>query len=40
MRINVPGYNFQCTFCGLDFGEDVIELALHIGREHDKPRNS
>jgi hypothetical protein len=26
-------------FCGKDYGIDVVELALHIGRVHDKPRN-
>jgi len=31
-------YSFQCKFCGVDFGNDVIELAIHIGRAHDKPR--
>ena len=33
-------YKFKCKFCGKDFGEDVVELALHIGRVHDVPRNS
>ncbi len=31
-------YTFQCKFCGKDYGSDVIELALHIGRVHDNPR--
>ncbi len=31
-------YKFQCAYCGLDFGSDVIELALHIGKVHDPPR--
>ena len=31
-------YNFECTICGLKFGSDVIELALHIGKVHDPPR--
>ena len=29
---------FRCEFCGMDFGEDVIGLAKHIGRSHDPPR--
>lgn len=29
---------FQCTFCGKDFGDDVIGLAKHIGRTHDRVR--
>jgi len=33
-------YNFECKFCGKNYGMDVIELAVHIGRVHDKPRNS
>ena len=33
-------YRFQCQFCGKDFGSDVVELALHIGKIHDKPRNA
>jgi len=33
-------YKFECKFCGKDFDTDVVELALHIGRVHDKPRNS
>ncbi len=33
-------YTFECKFCGKDFGTNVIGLALHIGRVHDKPRNS
>ncbi len=32
-------YTFQCKFCGKNYGSDVIELALHIGKVHDKPRN-
>jgi len=32
-------YTFQCKLCGKNYGSDVIELALHIGRIHDKPRN-
>ena len=33
-------YKFECKFCGKNYGMDVIELAVHIGRVHDKPRNS
>jgi len=33
-------YKFKCKFCGKDYGTDVIELALHIGKVHDNPRNS
>ena len=32
-------YSFQCMFCGKEYGEKVIELAIHIGKVHDKPRN-
>ena len=32
-------YSFQCMFCGKKYGEKVIELAIHIGKVHDKPRN-
>jgi len=32
-------YKFECKFCGKEYGTDVVELALHIGRVHDKPRN-
>ena len=31
-------YNFECTYCGLEFGSDVVELAIHIRRVHDPPR--
>ncbi|MDH3658173.1 MAG: hypothetical protein OEM77_08580 [Nitrosopumilus sp.] len=31
-------YTFDCRFCGKDFGSDVVELALHIGKIHDSPR--
>jgi len=27
---------FWCTFCGKEFGDDVIELALHIADKHDE----
>lgn len=32
-------YNFECVYCGLEFGSEVIELALHIGKVHDPPRS-
>jgi len=31
-------YSFRCQFCDMEFGLDVINLALHIGRTHDTPR--
>lgn len=31
--------SFHCTFCGEDFGEEIIELARHIGDEHDPVRS-
>jgi len=31
-------YVFKCNFCGISFGNNVIKLALHIGRIHDSPR--
>lgn len=27
-------FEFDCIYCGKEFGEDVIELAKHIGKEH------
>ncbi|MGI9565538.1 MAG: hypothetical protein ACR2LL_00810 [Nitrosopumilus sp.] len=33
-------YSFECKFCGMDFGSDVIKLASHIGRVHDSPRGN
>ncbi len=32
-------YEFKCMFCDKEYGSDVVELALHIGRVHDQPRN-
>ncbi len=32
-------FSFQCMFCGKEYGEKVIELAIHIGKVHDKQRN-
>jgi hypothetical protein len=31
-------FDFYCTVCGKNFGEDVIKLAKHIGRNHDPTR--
>ena len=31
-------YTFKCLFCGKDFGSDVVGLAQHIGKVHDKER--
>ena len=31
-------FDFQCRYCGRDFGGDVIKLARHIGRRHDPGR--
>ena len=31
---------FECRFCGKEFGKNVIDLAIHIGRIHDKSRNN
>lgn len=32
----MPGkFDFECGFCGKNFGRDVIKLARHIGRQHD-----
>ncbi len=31
-------YEFECKFCGKNYGLDVIKLAVHIGKVHDKPR--
>ena len=32
-------YKFECKFCGKEYGTEVVKLALHIGRVHDKTRN-
>ena len=34
----VNQYVFECNFCGISFGTDVIKLALHIRKIHDVPR--
>ncbi len=31
-------FDFDCPFCGKDFGSEVIDLARHIGEIHDPPR--
>ena len=31
-------FEFDCIYCGKEFGDDVIELAKHIGKEHDPVR--
>lgn len=28
-------YEFECTFCKMNFGSDVIKLAEHIRDSHD-----
>ena len=28
-------YVFECQYCGMSFGSDVMRLAVHIGKEHD-----
>ena len=33
-------YEFDCIYCGKEFGDDVIELAIHIGKVHDPVRSS
>ena len=25
-------YKFQCMFCGKEYGDNVVELAIHIGK--------
>jgi len=32
-------FEFQCPFCGKDFGTEVIDLAKHIGKKHDPSRS-
>ena len=31
-------YSFNCKFCGMNFEDNVIELAIHIGKVHDTSR--
>lgn len=31
-------FEFECPFCGEEFGSEVINLAKHIGDEHDPSR--
>lgn len=33
-------FEFDCPICGEEFGNKVIELATHIGKEHDPSRIS
>ena len=30
-------YNFECMFCKMNFGSNVIKLAKHIRDLHDLP---
>ncbi len=32
-------FEFDCPYCGKDFGNAVIDLAKHIGEIHDSPRS-
>ena len=32
----VPKNDFYCTYCGKEFGDEVINLALHIAKKHDQ----
>ena len=32
-------FKFECQFCGEEFDKNVVDLALHIGKIHDSPRN-
>jgi len=34
----VESFDFYCTFCGKNFGENIIGLARHIGKAHNPPR--
>jgi len=29
--------NFNCDFCGKEFGNNPIKLALHIKNNHEQP---
>lgn len=31
-------FDFFCTYCGKEFGSEVIDLAKHIGEIHDPTR--
>ncbi len=31
-------FDFYCSYCGKEFGEQVIDLAIHIGKIHDPTR--
>jgi uncharacterized C2H2 Zn-finger protein len=32
-------YEFRCPFCEKNFGSDVIDMAKHIGKQHDPCRS-
>ena len=32
-------FEFECPICGEEFGKEVIDLAKHIGDEHDPSRS-
>lgn len=36
----MPEMRFSCPHCGRFFDRDVIGLARHIGREHDRGRQN
>ena len=31
-------FDFHCSYCGKEFGKEVIDLAVHIGKIHDPTR--
>lgn len=36
--IVIPEFDFDCPHCGEQFGKEPGELAIHIGKNHDKGR--
>lgn len=32
--------DFSCCFCGKEFGNDPIDLAVHIKENHEEPRKT
>jgi len=32
-------FEFECPICGESFGSEVVELAKHMGDEHDPSRS-